>query len=604
MTYTGIASTTDVDLDKDRIVSWDMVPGQKYKKPMFWQHDTYSAPVADGDVWVDTDPETNAPVLLISFDMYDTDDAEALTTAINNGAITSLSVGFSVSEKNYAPNEDGGYNFWNAHLTEVSIVLNPANPNAIIDKKMVASKSEEGKKDIFVKMSTSFAAKTIKKSLDKPEGEPDPEADVPSTEKTSSEPDETRVTDDQEKKSADQEPNEVASLQKTVDELKKSIENLKSVAKSEKGDTMETKNKDVDDARTTETHVNAKFKSVSETNTYKEPTKMAKFNVMKKMAEEINNRINSGSNDTIKLSSIIDKSYSDLNITKSVEGADKVFPDPVDYGIVADYQDQTTLLEGSPVRPTSTLKSIVFDTTDVRADALSRANGDEAKVESIIELQSRITNPGEVYSYIQLDYADLKQDTNGRLVPFLVATLDRKVREGAEKQALIGNPSLKQNNVSIDQYIRPIAKDDALYTAQTSASELSIANIDASLAKIKAPGKVIIYANRSTYSKLKSEKATDGHYLLADSTMAKLSDHFDGAELRTVEYLEDGEVVALAAGTYEFASVDGGSLDYFEDYRIDFNKKQFEKVTMLAGALTHFNAAVHFVVDSSAPASL
>ena len=260
MTYTGIASTTDVDLDKDRIISWDMEPGQKYKKPMFWQHDTYSAPVADGDVWVDTDPETNAPVLLISLDMYDTDDAEALTTAINNGAITSLSVGFSVSEENYAPNEAGGYDFWNAHLTEVSIVLNPANPNAIIDKTMVASKSSEGKKDIFVKMSTNVTAKSITKSLDEPEDESESKVDA------LSEPDEVHVSDNKEEKSLNQESEEVASLQKTVDELKKSIENLKSVAKSEKGGTMETKNKDVDDARTTETHVNAKFKSVSESN--------------------------------------------------------------------------------------------------------------------------------------------------------------------------------------------------------------------------------------------------------------------------------------------------------------------------------------------------
>lgn len=598
MTYTGIASTTDVDLDKDRIISWDMEPGQKYKKPMFWQHDTYAAPVADGDVWVDIDPDTNAPVLLISFDMYDTDEAEALTTAINNGAITSLSVGFSVSQENYAPNEDGGYNFWNAHLTEVSIVLNPANPNAIIDRKMVASKSEEGKKDIFVKMSTSFAAKTITKSLDKPAGEPDPKADAPSTEKASSEPDETRVTDDQEKKSADQEPNEVESLQKMVDELKKSLEDLKSVAKSEKDDTMETKNKDAENA---DTHVSEKFKSVSETNKHKEPTKMAKqhsevalFNaIQKSISEKVGHKMNTSLSEVIK----------------SIDLPDNFQPEDVQQIIDREsnkpQDDYLALLPA--VAPFRTNKTFVGDVTADEAGALSRTAG--VKIEQVYKLLSREPVEGEIYTLQGLDFKTLAEDTEGKVLQYVYGKLQDKFNEAVATQILTGNARLTDKtvnpkaDVNLDDKLIPITKDVSLYTTQFPLKDLSLDKVAAGIETITSDGDIVAVMNRKTLGKLKREKGSDGHYVLPTLTAEAVAENIGVAKVLVVNKLPDNQIVAHDISSYQRFSVTNGSV-LKENYDISVNRQLIERVGLMGGSLVKPASAVNITVDASDPASL
>lgn len=584
MTYTGIASTTDVDLDKDRIVSWDMEPGQKYKKPMFWQHDTYSAPVADGDVWVDTDPETNAPVLLISFDMYDTDDAEALTTAINNGAITSLSVGFSVSEENYAPNEAGGYDFWNAHLTEVSIVLNPANPNAIIDKTMVASKSSEGKKDIFVKMSTNVTAKNVTKSLDAPEDKP--KADV------SSDPDK------HEKKSSEQEPEEVASLQKTVDELKKSIEDLKSVAKSEKDGTMETKKETSEKANS---HVSEKFKSVSESNDYKEPTKMAKqhsevelFNaIQKSISEKVSHKMNASLSEVIK-SIDLPNDFRPEDVQQII---DRESNKPQD--------DYLALLP--TVAPFRTNKTFVGDVTADEAGALSRTAG--VKVEQVYKLLNREPVEGEIYTLQGLDFKTLAEDTEGKVLQYVYEKLQDKFNEAVATQILIGNPRLTDNSVNpnvdvnLDDKLIPIAKDVSLYTTQFPLKDLSLDKVAAGIETITSDGDVVAVMNRKTLGKLKREKGSDGHYVLPTLTEEAVAENIGVAKILVVNKLPDNQIVAHDISSYQRFSVTNGSV-LKENYDISVNRQLIERVGLMGGSLVKPASAVNITVDASAPASL
>ena len=584
MTYTGIASTTDVDLDKDRIVSWDMEPGQKYKKPMFWQHDTYSAPVADGDVWVDTDPETKLPVLLISFDMYDTDDAAALTTAINNGAITSLSVGFSVSEENYAPNEAGGYDFWNAHLTEVSIVLNPANPNAIIDKTMVASKSEEGKKDIFVKMSTNVTSKDVTKSLDVSEDEP--KADAPSE------------SDDHEEKSEDQKSNEVESLQQTVDELKKSIEDLKSVAKSEKDGTMETKNKA---SEKTNARVSEKFKSVSESNNHKEPTKMAKqhsevelFNtIQKSISEKVSHKMNASLKDIIK----------------SIDLPDNFRPEDVQQIIERESnkpQDDYLALLPS-VAPFRTNKTFVGDATADEAAALSRTQG--VKVEQVYKLLSREPVEGEIYTLQGIDFKTLAEDTDGKVLQYVYQQLQDKFNEAVATQILIGNARLTDKtvnpsaDVNLNDKLIPIAKDNALYTTQFPVKALSLDAVAEGIEKITSDGDIVAVMNRKTLGKLKREKGSDGHYVLPTLTADAVAENIGVAKILVVNKLPDDQVVAHDIESYQRFSVTNGSV-LKEDYDINVNRQMIERVGLMGGSLVKPASAVNITVNASAPASL
>lgn len=598
MTYTGIASTTDVDLDDDRIVSWDMEPGQKYKKPMFWQHDTYSAPVADGDVWVDTDPETKSPVLLISFDMYDTDDAEALTKAINNGAITSLSVGFSVSEENYAPNESGGYNFWNAHLTEVSIVLNPANPNAIIDKQMVASKSENGKKDIFVKMSTSFAAKTITKSLDASDAETDQKADAPSTEKASSEPDETRTTDDQETKSTDQEPNEVESLQKTVDELKKSLEDLKSVAKSDKGDTMETKTKDTEKD---DKHVSEKFKSVSETNKHKEPTKMAKehsevalFNaIQKSISEKVSHKMNTSLSEVIK-SITLPENFQPEDVQQII---DRESNKPQD--------EYLALLPA--VAPFRTNKAFVGDATADEAGALSRTQG--VKTEQVYKLLSREPVEGEIYTLQGLDFKTLAEDTEGKVLQYVYQKLQDKFNEAVATQILTGNARLTNKvvnpnaDVNLNDKLIPIAKDSALYTTQFPLKDLTLDKVAAGIETILSDGDIVAVMNRKTLGKLKREKGTDGHYVLPTLTADAVAENIGVSSIVVVNKIPDNQIIAHDISSYQRFSVTNGSV-LKEDYDISVNRQVIERVGLMGGSLVKPASAVNITVDPHGLTSL
>lgn len=140
LTFVAIASTEDVDRDKDiiRQSGWDL---KNFKKnPIIpWSHNYWELPIAKSiKTWVDT--TSNRLMFKPKFDVNDP-FSKKIFDKYANGFLTSFSVGFrGIEYSERDPNNwFGGKEFTKQELLEVSAVAVPANPNANVNLSFEAS---------------------------------------------------------------------------------------------------------------------------------------------------------------------------------------------------------------------------------------------------------------------------------------------------------------------------------------------------------------------------------------------------------------------------------------------------------------------------------
>ena len=252
--------------------------------------------------------------------------------------------------------------------------------------------------------------------------------------------------------------------------------------------------------------------------------------------------------------------------------------------------------------PFSRIKSVFADITEDDARAKGYIKG-KLKKEEVFSLLKRTTSPTTVYKKQKLDRDDQIDITDFDVVSWLKREMRDMLDEELARAYLIGDGRLASSDDKInEQNIRPIMKDDELFTIQAEVEVASTASAD-DVAKAfirkaikarkdyKGSGNPTLFTTEDLLTDMLLLEDQIGHALYADE--AALARKLRVREIVTVPVMEGvqgkngGELLGLIVNMndYNVGADKGGAINMFDDFDIDYNQQKYLIETRCAGAL-------------------
>lgn len=253
--------------------------------------------------------------------------------------------------------------------------------------------------------------------------------------------------------------------------------------------------------------------------------------------------------------------------------------------------------------PFSRIKSTFADITEDDARAKGYMKG-KLKKEEVFSLLKRTTSPTTVYKKQKLDRDDVVDITDFDVVRWLKSEMRLMLDEELARAYLIGDGRLASSDDKInEQNIRPIMKDEELFAIQAAVNVANTATAD-DVAKefirtaiktrkdYKGSGNPTLFTTEDMLTDMLLLEDTLGHALYADE--AALARKLRVREIVTVPVMEGvkgknggdllGIIVNLA--DYNVGADQGGAINMFDDFDIDYNQQKYLIETRCSGALT------------------
>lgn len=265
------------------------------------------------------------------------------------------------------------------------------------------------------------------------------------------------------------------------------------------------------------------------------------------------------------------------------------------------------VMSGVHNTPFSRIKSIFANLTEAEARAKGYIKGRQ-KVEEVFGLLKRTTTPTTIYKKQKLDRDDVVDITDFDVVAWLKTEMRLMLDEEIARAVLIGDGRLSSSDDKInEQNIRPIWKDDDLYTIKQAINVTSTATTDQKAkafiqAAVRARKNYKGSGNPTLYTT--EDKLTDC-LLMEDTTgrviyesVDKLATALRVKEIVTVPVMEgqtrtdsDSKTRTLAGiiinlADYNIGADKGGAVNMFDDFDIDYNAQKYLIETRCSGALT------------------
>lgn len=265
------------------------------------------------------------------------------------------------------------------------------------------------------------------------------------------------------------------------------------------------------------------------------------------------------------------------------------------------------VMSGVHNTPFSRIKSIFANLTEAEARAKGYIKGKQ-KVEEVFGLLKRTTTPTTIYKKQKLDRDDVVDITDFDVVAWLKTEMRLMLDEEIARAVLIGDGRLSSSDDKInEQNIRPIWKDDDLYTIKQAINVASTATTDQKAkafiqAAVRARKNYKGSGNPTLYTT--EDKLTDC-LLMEDTTgrviyesVDKLATALRVKEIVTVPVMEgqtrtdsDSKTRTLAGiiinlSDYNIGADKGGAVNMFDDFDIDYNAQKYLIETRCSGALT------------------
>ena len=265
------------------------------------------------------------------------------------------------------------------------------------------------------------------------------------------------------------------------------------------------------------------------------------------------------------------------------------------------------VMSGVHNTPFSRIKSIFANLTEAEARAKGYIKGKQ-KVEEVFGLLKRTTTPTTIYKKQKLDRDDVIDITDFDVVAWLKTEMRLMLDEEIARAVLIGDGRLSSSDDKInEQNIRPIWKDDDLYTIKQAINVTSTATTDQKAkafiqAAVRARKNYKGSGNPTLYTT--EDKLTDC-LLMEDTTgrviyesVDKLATALRVKEIVTVPVMEGqtrtdsnsktrtlaGIIINLS--DYNIGADKGGAVNMFDDFDIDYNAQKYLIETRCSGALT------------------
>ena len=300
-------------------------------------------------------------------------------------------------------------------------------------------------------------------------------------------------------------------------------------------------------------------------------------------------------------------SLKDSVLAHGIDNVDYLFPDAQTLTNTPEFIQRDTgwvkkVMSGVHHTPFSRIKSIFADITEDDARAKGYFKG-KLKKEEVFGLLKRTTTPTTVYKKQKMDRDDVVDITDFDVVAWLKSEMRMMLDEELARAYLIGDGRLASSDDKInEQNIRPILKDEELYTIQATVSVQSSATEDDKAREFirtaikarknyKGSGQPTLYTTEDILTDCLLLTDTTGRDLYTD--VAQLAKKLRVKEIVTVPVMEGvngknggalmGIIVNLA--DYNVGADRGGAVNMFDDFDIDYNQQKYLIETRCSGAL-------------------
>ena len=256
--------------------------------------------------------------------------------------------------------------------------------------------------------------------------------------------------------------------------------------------------------------------------------------------------------------------------------------------------------------PFSRIKSIFANITEDDARAKGYITGD-LKKEEVFSLLKRTTSPTTIYKKQKLDRDDVVDITDFDVVAWLKGEMRMMLDEEIARAVLVGDGRLNSSDDKINESnIRPIWKDDDLYTIKQAVS-VAAAATDDQVAKAfiraaiksrklyKGSGNPVLYTTEDVLTDCLLMEDNTGRVIY--ETVEKLATALRVSKIVTVPVMDGLTRVDSASKTrnlmgiivnladYNIGADKGGAVNMFDDFDIDYNAQKYLIETRCSGAL-------------------
>lgn len=307
-----------------------------------------------------------------------------------------------------------------------------------------------------------------------------------------------------------------------------------------------------------------------------------------------------------------------------IENIDFLFPEAKNVNNQPDFikRDDSyvqKVLRGVHHTPFSRIKSTHANITAEEARAKGYIKGN-LKKEEVFTLLKRSTTPTTIYKKQKMDRDDIVDITDFDVVAYIKAEMRMMLDEEIARAILVGDGRSTASDDKInEQNIRPIAKDDDLYTIKKSVDVAKDATEDAIA---KAFIRTVIksrkeYKGSGSPTLFTTEDMLTNCLLLEDNNGRIIYDSVDklATTLRVKEIVpvEIMEGVTRTAGAktlplmallvnlndYYVGADKGGAINMFDDFDIDYNQEKYLIETRISGALVKPYSAIAYELDTA-----
>lgn len=571
--FSGWATRNDLKCSDGRVIRRDAFKHDDgIKVPLVWNHQHNDPRNVLGHAWLENRPEG---VYTYGF-FNDSESGEIGKILVKHGDICALSI--------YANQlQQRGCDVLHGEIREVSLVHAGANPGAFIDSMLKHGEDSDDEAIIYTGMPLYLSHSDADKQEDK--------ADNGEKKETS------EKKDDPEKKTDSDEEKTVADVINSMTEEQKNVMYaMIGQAMDDQGESdPESEDNNDDDSK-------------GGTNTMKHNV----FDKDDRQKENVLIHSDGSEVSSEEISTIFGdiKRYGSLKdsvLAHGIDNVDYLFPDAQTLANTPEFIQRDTgwvkkVMSGVHHTPFSRIKSIFADITEDDARAKGYFKG-KLKKEEVFGLLKRTTTPTTVYKKQKMDRDDVVDITDFGVVAWLKSEMRMMLDEELARAYLIGDGRLASSDDKInEQNIRPILKDEELYTIQATVSVQSSATEDDKAREFirtaikarknyKGSGQPTLYTTEDILTDCLLLTDTTGRDLYTD--VAQLAKKLRVKEIVTVPVMEGvngknggalmGIIVNLA--DYNVGADRGGAVNMFDDFDIDYNQQKYLIETRCSGAL-------------------
>jgi len=303
-------------------------------------------------------------------------------------------------------------------------------------------------------------------------------------------------------------------------------------------------------------------------------------------------------------------SLKDSVLAHGIEQIDYLFPDAKNVTDIPQFIQRDMgwvqkVMNSVHHTPFSRIKSVLADITEDDARAKGYIKGN-LKKDEVFTLLKRTTTPTTIYKKQKLDRDDVVDIVDFDVVAWLKSEMRMMLDEEIARAILVGDGRLSSSDDKInEQNIRPIWKDDDLYTikapvtvaANATADEKAKAFIRAAIKSrknYKGSGEPTLYTTEDVLTDCLLMEDTTGRVIY--DSVSKLATALRVKEIVTVPVMENlsrddngttyslmGIIVNLT--DYNIGADKGGAVNMFDDFDIDYNAQKYLIETRCSGAL-------------------